>query len=263
MQSLDAHISSNLSCNPTWQGQTFCQQLSVFGNISPAIPLCCKHTPSHCKSCPSCWFWSVPTATTAQAVISGRGGRQIPGSCWGSSDAVPTINQTTGSPARSEMSIPLSLHIPDLATGVPSAIPALLRRVSSTKHSGRVWSTLPCALVCTLQHPAPCSIAQPARPDLGFRKEAWMHLQGCGRGWNHHIQALTHSPISSRALWFAFLTPQVEGLLSGAGGRQDDLGTYRTPHAESRRPHVGPVHHRNVSYEAWEAQPYTWSEDYT
>lgn len=45
--------------------------------------------------------------------------------------------------------------------------------------------------------------------------------------------------------------------------RGDALCTYRAPHAERGRPHVSPVHHRNVSYEAWEAQPYTWPEDNT
>lgn len=62
---------------------------------------------------------------------------------------------------------------------------------------------------------------------------------------------------------FPFRFPLWRDSKLGAEERGDDLGTYRAPHAESGRPHVCPVHHRNVSYEAWEAQPYTWPEDHT
>lgn len=50
-----------------------------------------------------------------------------------------------------------------------------------------------------------------------------------------------------------FRLPMWRNCQPGTEGRGDNLFTYRTPHAENRRPHVGPVHHRNVSYETWEA----------
>lgn len=62
---------------------------------------------------------------------------------------------------------------------------------------------------------------------------------------------------------FPFRFPLWRDPYLGAEESGDALCTYRAPHAERGRPHVSPVHHRNVSYEAWEAQPYTWPEDHT
>lgn len=95
---------------------------------------------------------------------------------------------------------------------------------ATSKYYKKLGTSLPHAALCppprAVWQLAPCP---PCAGLLGFRQEAWSHLQGCGRGWNHHIQAVTHSQISFRTQWFAFQAPHNEGLSSGSGRKGETV----------------------------------------
>lgn len=138
-----------------------------------------------------------------------------------------STNQTGGFTACSGMAIPLCLHTYNFSTGMPSTMPMLLRQGSTTKP----WEQTD--LWCPVSSHAPCGIYYPARPYPGFQREAWMYLQRCGRGWNHHIQALTHSWISLRTQQFAFWTPYAEGM--SIRNRREGRSSLYLPHSPHRK----------------------------
>lgn len=167
-------------------------------------------------SYPSCWFQSVPVATVQAAIPAGEGG-QIPShatvrrSCRGISNAVPAQTKPAVSQPIRECLYPYA----SISLTSVEVCPLLSQRCCDERVPRNAWEQPD--LPCPASSRAPGSIQH---PEPGFRREARTHLQGCGRGWNHHIQALTHSQISFRTQWFAFQTRRTESTRSRRKGRR-------------------------------------------